>query len=619
MNKELITRNINLSLGSVEQKRQEILNYFLKTYETFEKLFDDVFINDDVFFLQPEPLRHQLIFYFGHTATFYINKMILGGYITERINPHYESIFAIGVDEMSWDDLNKENYKWPTVNEVRQYREKTKELVSTYIQECTFTLPISWESPMWVIMMGIEHEKIHIETSSVLHRQLDIQYVKTNSFGQECTSYGAAPKNELLEIPASHVQLGKEKNSDYYGWDNEYGVYEEDTPAFKASKYLVSNGEFLEFVRDNGYECDGFWSEEGKGWKTYQKAQYPTFWIKDGDSFKYRTMTNIIDLPLNWPVDVNFLEAEAFCKWKSQKENKNITLPSEALWHALREYTQTPDEPQWSNKAPANINLEHFSSSCPVDMFEFNGFYDVIGNVWQWTTTAIDGFEGFEVHPLYDDFSVPTFDTRHNIFKGGSYISCGNETLKDSRYAFRRHFPQHAGFRYVEVDSSYNKKSAQKPQILEDDYANFFKLAVKTVQHYNGEYKKNSALNLGCYYGTAVFELSKAYKNVIGIDFTARNILNAQAKKEQTVTHNCQFWQGDGCNLKPHFKGYDLILVTNDFDEFYNLESFLSEIPKRLNPKGLLVIQGRNITDDALIEETLSSKLSKIDSNVWSN
>ena len=52
----------------------------------------------------------------------------------------------------------------------------------------------------------------------------------------------------------------------------------------------------------------------------------------------------------------------------------------------------------------------------------------------------------------YDDFSVPTFDTQHNLIKGGSWSSTGNEAHRLSRYAFRRHFYQHAGFRYVETD-----------------------------------------------------------------------------------------------------------------------------------------------------------------------
>ena len=53
------------------------------------------------------------------------------------------------------------------------------------------------------------------------------------------------------------------------------------------------------------------------------------------------------------------------------------------------------------------------------------------------------------MHPLYDDFSTPTFDGRHNLIKGGSWISTGNLALRAARYAFRRHFFQHAGFRYV--------------------------------------------------------------------------------------------------------------------------------------------------------------------------
>lgn len=83
-------------------------------------------------------------------------------------------------------------------------------------------------------------------------------------------------------------------------------------------------------------------------------------------------------------------------------------------------------------------------------MFKNQGFYDIVGNVWQHTVTPIYPFEGFEIHPVYEDFTTPTFDNRHNIIKGGSFISTGNSVLYHARYAFRRHFYQHAGFRYVE-------------------------------------------------------------------------------------------------------------------------------------------------------------------------
>lgn len=613
MLKKYITRNINLTSSDVETKRKEILNYFINTYELFEKLFD-TFENDAVYYSQPEPLRHQMIFYYGHTSTFFINKLILGKFITQRINPQYESMFSVGVDEMSWDDLNKEHYDWPTVEQTKSYREEAKKIVIDYIKTCQFTLPINWNSPMWPIIMGIEHEKIHVETSSVLHRQLDIDLIKPNSFGEECKEYGINPTNELLEVPTCTVKLGINKNNEYYGWDNEYGSHKEAVKAFKASKYLVSNGEFLEFVNDDGYNNDNFWSAEGIAWKKYRGSAHPIFWIKNGDTYKYRTMTNIIDLPLNWPVDTNYLEAEAFCHWKSIKINKNISLPSEAMWYSLLHFTKVKDAPSWKGKPNANINLEHYSSSCPVDKFKMGDFYDVVGNVWQWTTTAIDGFDGFEIHPLYDDFSVPTFDNRHNIFKGGSWASTGNETLLDSRYAFRRHFPQHAGFRYVELKEN-SEQTIQENNIIEDNQSQSYKDAATLALKYTINTK--SALNLGCHFGTAAIKLSEKITHVIGIDFTARNILNAQKIKEKMKLQNIEFWQGDSCNLKAHFTSFDLILATNNLEELYNFESFVHIVSQRLNRDGIFVLHGIPHKNSEKIQAYLDKELKKIDINIW--
>jgi formylglycine-generating enzyme required for sulfatase activity len=125
-----------------------------------------------------------------------------------------------------------------------------------------------------------------------------------------------------------------------------------------------------------------------------------------------------------------------------------VRLPTEDEWQRL--YAQTGlAEIVENTVAPANIHLDHYASSCPVNQFRQGELFDVVGNVWQWTETPIYPFDGFDVHPIYDDFTTPTYDKRHNIIKGGSWISCGNEALSSSRYAFRRHFFQHAGFRYV--------------------------------------------------------------------------------------------------------------------------------------------------------------------------
>jgi len=616
MIKESITANISLYGDDIKAKKEEIKNYFLKTYDLFEKMFD-VFVDDSVYYVQPEPLRHKLIFYFGHTSTFYINKLIVSRYIKDRINPKFESIFAIGVDEMSSDDLNNSNYEWPSAQEVRLYRQKVKDVVLDYIDNCEFTLPISWDSPMWVVLMGIEHERIHVETSSVLHRQLDIKYIKQTDFLKELIEYSQAPKNELLRVCGGVINLGRSKTSDFYGWDNEYGKYSENVADFKASKYLVSNGEFMEFVEDGGYEIDEYWSDEGLRWRNYKQAKYPTFWIKNGDKYLYRTLTQIVEMPESYPVDVNYLEAEAFCNYLSKKTTKIITLPSEAQWHRLAEFVGLEYLKDYSKEGIANINLEVSASSVSVDKFAHGDFYDVIGNVWQWTTSPIEGFDGFEVHPLYDDFSVPTFDTRHNIIKGGSWVSTGNEALLCSRYAFRRHFFQHAGFRYVEVDTiSKNTFGLENSGFILEDQKFYDTLFDKLARNIDLSQLEN-ILNIGCYYGGLVFDIHKANKNIhiTGIDFTARNIMIADQNLKAFDYENIEFWQGDSCNLKKHFSGYDLIIVTNPFEEIYEFETMVNELISRLNPSGKIVFAFRTDFDVEMVKDLLKNK--KIESYVW--
>lgn len=209
------TKNISLHGNNIEQKRQEIKTYFNDTFDIYEKLFE-VLANDEAFYQNADKFRHPLIFYFGHTATFFINKLIIAKVITKRVDPKLESIFAVGVDEMSWDDLDEKHYDWSSVEETRVYRDKVRTLVNNLIDTLPLTLPISWDSPFWVIMMGCEHERIHVETSSILIRQLPITFVKKTSDWKICTDSSDAPKNELLEVKGGLVTLGIKKDGENF-------------------------------------------------------------------------------------------------------------------------------------------------------------------------------------------------------------------------------------------------------------------------------------------------------------------------------------------------------------------------------------------------------------------
>ena len=626
------TRTVLLDGDSVEAKRAEILEYFCQTYDLYESLYDCI-ADDRGWFTKAIALRHPLIFYYGHTAAFFINKLLADGQINQRVDARIEAQVAIGVDEMSWDDLDEANYDWPSVADLKAYRARVRETVIETISTMPLTLPISWDSPAWVILMGIEHERIHMETSSVLIRQLPIDWVQPQAHWPECQEArrdrSTVPANRLIPVASEAVRLGKRDQT--YGWDNEYGQQRISLEAFEVASMLVSNAEFFAFVADGGYDEPGWWTDEGWAWRGFAKAEQPTFWVGQPDApdqLRLRLMTRETPMAWDWPVDVNAHEAAAFCRWKAARTGQSIQLPCEAEWAVLR--AKVPgDQPDW-HPAPGNINLEYGASACAVDRFQqAPDLYDIVGNAWQWTSTPTSGYDGFRVHPRYDDFSTPTFDGKHDLIKGGSWISTGNLALASARYAFRRHFFQHAGFRYVV--SSYKGPPLENPYETDEQVCQYLDF------HYGQTYfgvpnfskaladaaielcpQGGRALDLGCAVGRASLELGRHFAQVDGVDFSARFIdaagqLISQGTYRYTVpvegdlVDYCEtslsglgleaehlsrvhFSQGDAQNLLPKYTDYDLVLAANLIDRLQEPTRFLDEIGHRIKPGGLLIL-----------------------------
>ena len=118
-----LSNNLSLRNTTIEQIKHQLL----LMWTNIERLFST--IKPEGFFVRGERLRHHLIFYLCHMPVFYINKLVTGKFIEpeQRINPHFESIFAVGVDEMSWDDITLDNYDWNKL--------KTNEEFETYISK----------------------------------------------------------------------------------------------------------------------------------------------------------------------------------------------------------------------------------------------------------------------------------------------------------------------------------------------------------------------------------------------------------------------------------------------------------------------------------------------------
>ena len=204
---------------------------------------------------------------------------------------------------------------------------------------------------------------------------------------------------------------------------------------------LVSNAEYFEFVTAGGYEERGrqWWSDEGWKYVTDLQVPGPRFWV---GRTHYRMMLDIIPMPWDFPVEVNNLEAEAFCNWKSSQVGKKLRLISHEESFHMR---------QIAKKQTSNSNLNKFASPTPVNLFGgmINGkmVYDISGNVWRHSVSVLTIMEGFKMDPYYNDFTLPTIDGYHNHILGGSWISLGNCSNLNARYGFRRHFYQYAGIR----------------------------------------------------------------------------------------------------------------------------------------------------------------------------
>ena len=433
----------------------------------------------------------------------------------------------------------------------------------------------------------------------------------------------------MIPVEGDDVQLGKPRKFPSYGWDNEYGTRTVSTPPFHASKYMITNGEFLEFVRDGGYRTEKYWSEDGWGWRQFRNAKEPFFWKWDGPqgSFRFKLRTIFEEQPMPWdaPVCVNHHEAKAYCAWKSEKDSKSYRLPTESEWNLLKsksvslaEARNNPDADPVLTKSGAafaeeqlgNLNMA-FGSETPVTMFppSDTGHCDVMGNVWEHCEDNFNPLEdglvsfvggehmcNYEIHPVYDDFSLPCYDGRHDMILGGSFISTGDEASTFARFHFRRHFLQHSGFRLVSSESdeipakflneeyqfgelaaasrtdeqveqveasntendnvyetqalvdmylgmhfsSCSGKKENIPYMMEHDHApsntlRFPQRVAELVVSLDKDSEKKRALDLGCAVGGTSFELARHYDEIVGIDFSQAFIDAANTMK---VNHN---------------------------------------------------------------------------------
>jgi 5-histidylcysteine sulfoxide synthase/putative 4-mercaptohistidine N1-methyltranferase len=593
--------------------RQGLLDYWDNAWTLTEVLFSA--LQGKAAFYEPprHGLRHPLIFYYCHPAVLYVNTLRRAGFVEPATEAGFERRFVLGVDEMAWDRLSPSE-NWPRVDEVTAYRSRTYHLLRRLLEEHP-ELDRPWlggglgaaddvrvrAGLRWAMLLGIEHERIHLETSSVLMRELPPSCVRRPAAWPD--AYPRAdgvsisprpridyPEHVLLGVPAGEVCVGKPVHLPSYGWDNEYGARRLRVPAFRVGQALISNGQFREFVASGGYREPRHWSAEGWQWRARTGARRPAFWVERGaesePAYDLRLCFDVVAMQWSWPALVTFHEARAYAAWQSERDGVPYRLITEAEHHRLRSV---------SDQACSDANWHlRWGSERPVQGGALgpNGIADVFGNVWQWCEDHFAALPGFSPEPLYDDFSTPCFDGKHNLIMGGSFASTGGLTSPWARFHFRRHFMQHVGFRLVQPESSADappKTCVDSPpphvgpgpccsSLLHAGYESERSLRQYLALHYAAREESSPthpllveplldfpdrcarlliqacraeglmplrALDLGCAVGGASFALAREFAEVVGIDLSERFLAAAEALKSQGELGYSRTEEGD--------------------------------------------------------------------------
>jgi gamma-glutamyl hercynylcysteine S-oxide synthase len=177
---------------------------------------------------------------------------------------------------------------------------------------------------------------------------------------------GLACETGWLEVPAGTFEMGAPEEG--FAYDNERPRHAVDVAAFEIARGPVSNASWMDYVGDGGYERREWWSSEGWDWKRENEIA--------ADS---SMSTGEPDAPV---CHVSWFEADAYARAQGAR------LPSESEWE----------------KAAADDRLSG------------------VGQVWEWTGSRFNGYEGFVAHP-YREYSEVFFGGDYRVLRGGSWAT----------------------------------------------------------------------------------------------------------------------------------------------------------------------------------------------------
>jgi gamma-glutamyl hercynylcysteine S-oxide synthase len=257
------------------------------------------------------------------------------------------------------------------------------------------------------------------------------------------------PAAEVL-VPGGPFTMGT--SLEPWALDNERPAHEVEVGPYVIDTAPVSNGDYLRFVEARGYHDARWWSPAG--WAHLQRTGItaPRFWEReDGGWVRTRFGVREAVPPAEPVVHVSFHEAQAYAAWAGKR------LPTEAEWEKAARFDPATGRSRrypWGDEDPtpehANLGQRHLR---PAEVGAYPagasplGVEQLIGDVWEWTSSDFAGYPGFEVFP-YPEYSRVFFGPTYKVLRGGSFgtdaVACRG-TFRNWDHPIRRQI--FSGFR----------------------------------------------------------------------------------------------------------------------------------------------------------------------------
>ncbi|MBN8431547.1 ergothioneine biosynthesis protein EgtB [Microbulbifer salipaludis] len=385
--------------------------------------------------LQSMPDASPSKWHLAHTSWFFetfILQSSLSDY--QPFHPAYHTLFNSYYNSLGkpFSRPHRGLLSRPSIEEIFSYRSRVDRAIEQWLCE----EEVSTEQAK-LLILGLNHEQQHQELLLT-----DIKHAFSinpllPAYQEDAEGDRASediPPQAWLTVPEDNYTVGSD--GEIFCFDNEGPAHQRFQSAFRLSSRLVTNGEYLEFLQEGGYQEPRLWLSDGWSRVQQENARAPIYWTqRDGEWFQF-TLAGLQPLDLSAPVcHVNYYEADAFASWAGQR------LPTEFEWEIAAWLHCHKD-------SAGNANMLESQQFQPVAEWEAGaGEAQLLGNLWQWTSSAYLPYPGFRASKDAVGEYNGKFMCNQMVLRGGSCV-----TPRDHiRISYRNFFYPHQAWQFTGV------------------------------------------------------------------------------------------------------------------------------------------------------------------------